>query len=233
MKYVIYVRVSTDEQKDGHSLETQQQICLAHVPEGVKREIILDSSSGGKNLERRTELKKALDMLEKGDVLLVYKMDRLVRDYIQYGHIMYLIQSKKATCIAVMEKDQDRTMKGFTAIISDLERQRIKDNTKNALQARKRAGYRVGRIPYGYSLGEAAKIIVNDSEQVIVKKMETLSSQGVCLRAISERLRKDGIYTRSGTSFSHVSIHKILKNAPAHREAYLKSPALRPDILPS
>ncbi len=222
MKYVIYVRVSTGEQREGHSLDAQKEICLAHVPAGCQFEVIMDSSSGGKNLEKRHELNKAMSLLEKGDVLLVYKMDRLVRDYIQYGHLMYTIQSKKATVIAVMEKDQDRTMKGFTAIISDLERQRIKDNTRNALQARKRAGYRVGHIPYGYSLGEAKKVIVNDQEQIILVKMERLLQLGVCLRDIEESLRKDGIYNRVGKPFSHVSIHKILKNSQSHREAYSK-----------
>lgn len=220
MKYVIYVRVSTGEQREGHSLDAQKEICLAHVPAGSHFEVIMDSSSGGKNLEKRTELNKALTMLEKGDVLLVYKMDRLVRDYIQYGHLMYTIQAKKATVIAVMEKDQDRTMKGFTAIISDLERQRIKDNTRNALQARKRAGFRVGRIPYGYRLGEAKKVIANDQEQFVLITMEKLLREGVCLRKIEECLRKDGIYNREGKPFSHVSIHKILQNAQSHRLAY-------------
>jgi DNA invertase Pin-like site-specific DNA recombinase len=220
MKYVIYIRVSTEEQTKGHSFETQTEICKAFMPPESEYEIILDSSSGGKVLEKRTQLQKALDLLEKGDILLVYKMDRLVRDYIQYGHLMYMIQAKKAGVIAVMEKDQDRTMKGFTAIISDLERQRIKDNTRNALRARKRAGFRVGRIPYGYQVASDKKVVRNQTEYQVLQEMEKLAAQGKSQREIASVLNVDGKLNREQKPWSHVSIHKILKNAPAHREAY-------------
>lgn len=220
MKYVIYVRVSTEEQKKGLSLEMQKEICRAYVPAGCHFEIIEDSSSGGKVFDRRIHLKKAISMLDRGDVLLVYKLSRLTRDFYQIGHIMHLVQSVRASVISVTEKDIDRAMVGFKAVISDIERRNIQENTRNALQARKRAGYRVGRIPYGYQLAEAKKVVVNETEQVILVKMEYLSQEGECLRDIAQRLHRDGIYNREGKPFSHVSIHKILKNAQSHREAY-------------
>ncbi len=232
MKYIIYVRVSTEEQRAGHSLQTQQDICLAHVPAGAEVQIILDSSSGGKDLERRVQLKKAINALDKGDILLVYKMDRLVRDYIQYGHLMYTIQAKKATVLAVMEKTQDRTMQGFTAIISDLERQRIKDNTRNALQARKRAGFRIGHIPYGYQLGENKKLVFQNSEQIILSRMKYLTSQGLSLRDLERNLDRDGITNRNGKPFSHVSIHKILQKCEGHLRAYSPDRGIHQDKLP-
>jgi site-specific DNA recombinase len=80
---VIYCRVSTDEQAKGYSLSTQLEACLKYA-EANGFEVIgtfKDDYSGATPIEARPEGRVAYDMLSRGvaDVLIVYRIDRLVR----------------------------------------------------------------------------------------------------------------------------------------------------------
>jgi site-specific DNA recombinase len=80
---VIYCRVSTDEQAKGYSLPTQLEACRTYA-ESHGYSIVntfKDDYSGATPIEMRPEGRFAYEMLSKGeaDVLIVYRMDRLVR----------------------------------------------------------------------------------------------------------------------------------------------------------
>lgn len=226
MKYIIYTRQSKPSKKSKIvplSHETQKQFCIDAIPNEAHKIFIVDPSRADNDIMKRKVFRESLDLILRGDVFVVYMLDRLCRDFYQMGYAKTLIEMKGATLMSVKEKDINRTMMGFTAVMADTQKQQIRERTKDALQLLKSLGYRVGRIPYGYCLGEAQKIIVNDKEQIILQKIEKLSQEGETMRGIARCLRKDGIYNREGNPFSHVSIHKILKNAQSHRQVYLKS----------
>ena len=73
MKYG-YARVSTKGQaKDGNSLEAQEKVLLENGAEKIYK----DAFTGTKT--ERPELNKLLDQLQKGDTLIVTKLDRIAR----------------------------------------------------------------------------------------------------------------------------------------------------------
>jgi DNA invertase Pin-like site-specific DNA recombinase len=229
MKYIIYTRQSKPSRKSKIiplSHETQKQKCLDILPKDGEKIFIMDPSGADNDIMKRKMFRDTLDLVNRHDIIVVYSLDRLSRDFYQMGYIKTVLEMKGASLLSATEKDIDRTMLGFTAVMSDSQKQQIRMKTKDALQRLKSLGYRVGTIPYGYQLGEAQKIVANEKEQIVLVKMEASVAQGDCLRDIAQTLRKDGIYNRKGKPFSHVSIHKILRNAPSHREAYLESPAL-------
>jgi DNA invertase Pin-like site-specific DNA recombinase len=226
MKYIIYTRQSKPSKRSKViplSHETQKQKCLSCVPEGANTLVITDPSGADNDIMKRKVFRDALDQVQRNDVFVVYALDRLCRDFYQMGYVKTTLEMKGATLLSVTEKDIDRTMMGFHAVLSDTQKQQIRSKTKDALQHLKALGYRVGRVPYGYDVNGDRKIVANPDEQVILVTMQKLYNEGETMRGIASRLHRQGICNRSGNPFSHVSIHKILKNAPSHQEVYSES----------
>lgn len=241
MKYVVYLRVSTDRQ----DIDAQRSQCRKYIERmggGNSHEFIDIDVSGSLRMEDREQMMLAIDSLEKGDIFLVDVRDRLGRNVYLNIVTSRKIHEKGAT-IACASQDMSHLDPGMMKLMetvldafSEFELYQIGMRTSKKLKEIKNQGFRTGHIPYGYQLGEAVERMVMTNkglqkkvshritnepyEQEILKKMEDLSSGGLDLRSIEQTLRKDGITGRSGKPFSHVSIHKILKNAQGHRMAY-------------
>jgi site-specific DNA recombinase len=81
---VIYLRVSTGQQTDGTSLETQRERCRAHCTAKGYTVVdeIVEVATGINSMKWRPEFGRVREMLRRGeaDVLLVWKFDRMSRD---------------------------------------------------------------------------------------------------------------------------------------------------------
>src|SRR5690606_18144610 len=136
-----YMRVSTDEQ---HLDLQRQALELA----GCER-IFEDHGVSGAARERKG-LKKALRNLKPGDVLVVWKLDRLGRSL---PHLIETITSLRNKNIGFQPfKEQiDTTSAGgrcymhILAALAEFEREMIRDRTKAGMDAAKRRGVRLGR----------------------------------------------------------------------------------------
>lgn len=241
MKYVIYLRVSTIYQ----DVASQRKMCLDYIDRkggGEWVEFVDQDVKGSLRMEDRDQMLNAIDALKPGDVFLIDSRDRLGRDPVLNVLTEKEIQKRKASleCVALnfdgMEPATVELMKTIMDGFSKFELYLIGRRTRNKLREMKASGFRTGRIPYGYTLGEAIertvitpkgpqkkvthKITQNPTEYQILEKMERASREGETVRAIAARLNRDGIMNREGNPWSHVSIHKILKNAPSHRAVY-------------
>ena len=234
MKYVIYLRVSTENQRElgedsGLGLKAQRESCMEYIRNHAPGEVLEfadQAISGTLSHFDRHELVKAIECLKPGDVFLVSKRDRLGRNVYHNIVAERAIQEKKATLVAVsqsMEGFDDGMLRLFKHVMdafSEWEVYLIGMRTREALRRKKAAGYRIGRIPYGYTLGEAKKLIRDHKEQEVLNKILNLKSSGKSVRKIAESLNMEGTLTRDGGRWSHVSIHKIAQNAESHRAAY-------------
>jgi DNA invertase Pin-like site-specific DNA recombinase len=136
-----YARVSTDEQ----NLEPQQQALRA----AGCRHIIKDKGISGAD-RSRPGLNEALTKLKKGDVLVVWKLDRLGRSL---DHLIALIDTigKQGAGFASLTESIDTTTAGGRLVfhmmgaLAEFERGLIKERTKAGMSAAKRRGKHVGR----------------------------------------------------------------------------------------
>lgn len=86
MRAVIYIRVSSDDQKDGGSLTVRERDCRAYAEAqgwdviGLYQDVFTAYKPG--QIDKRTELKTVREIIraKQADVLLVWKQDRLARD---------------------------------------------------------------------------------------------------------------------------------------------------------
>jgi DNA invertase Pin-like site-specific DNA recombinase len=137
-----YARVSTAEQNTG--LQTD-----ALNSSGCER--IFEETASGAQRER-PELKKAIEFLREGDVLVVWKLDRLARSLRQLIETVEDLQARRIGFVSVTE-GIDTTSAGGKLVfhifgaLAEFEREMISERTVAGLRAAKARGRVLGRPP--------------------------------------------------------------------------------------
>lgn len=139
-----YARVSTEEQ----NLDLQRQGLRAAGCELLYE----DKGISGATIERPA-LKRALKTARPGDVLVVWKLDRLGRDLRDLVNLAHQLTTK-GVGFKVLEGQgaeidtttaNGRLIFGIFAALAEFERELISERTKAGMAAAKRAGKHVGR----------------------------------------------------------------------------------------
>ncbi len=220
MKYIIYLRVSTDQQvNSGLGLEAQRQICLKLVPNDSQViEFCDEGYSGALEIEKRPALLSALNVLAKDDILLVAKRDRIGRDPIVNAMIERAVERKKARLISAsgdVRDDNDPSsilMRRMVDAFSEYERLIIGARTKSALHVKKKKNERVGYVPFGYQLcTDLVHLEPNQEEQEILSKIKQGREFGMSYRQIAKDFADMNILNRKGNQWNHVSIRRVMK----------------------
>ncbi|MBF0467249.1 MAG: recombinase family protein, partial [Nitrospirae bacterium] len=106
-----------------------------------------------------------------------------------------------------------RFMLKVMGAMNELEREQIGERTKSALQYKISRNERAGQIPYGWTLSEDGKTLIeNQREQEAIKRVVALKEKGYTLRAICIELTKEG-YKPAGKTWHPQSISNILRRA--------------------
>jgi len=221
MKYIIYLRVSTEQQsQSGLGLEAQRQMCLSYISKAGTPQSVLEymdeGFSGSLELDKRPALLESISQLEKGDILLIAKRDRIGRDPIVNAMIERAVERKKARLISAsgdVKDDNDPSsilMKRMVDAFAEYERLIIGARTKAALQVKKRKGQRVGHVPYGYRLStDNVHLELDDTEQKTLSDICEMLRNGIPLRKMAENLNEKENFNRNGKPWNHVSISRV------------------------
>lgn len=143
-----YIRVSTKKQADkGNSLEDQQNVLLG---EGVPAENIFVDKCTGTKMER-PEFDKLLALLQKGDELVVTKIDRFARNTVDGITTMQGLVDRGIRANILNMGIVDNTPMGkfiltILLAVAELERNMIVERTQAGKEiARQREDYQEGR----------------------------------------------------------------------------------------
>lgn len=150
-----YIRVSTGKQaKSGLGLEAQLALLVAA---GVEHHRIWVETASAKTGSDRPELDTLLSILERGDTLVVAKLDRLARSTVDFGRILQRA-AKDGWHLVMLDLGVDtRTSVGklvanIIAAVAEFERDIISERTTAALGAKKERGECCGgrktTVPY-------------------------------------------------------------------------------------
>jgi len=229
----IYCRVSTEDQgKEGTSLESQRQACLAKArAEGyqVPEELIFIETYSGLSLDR-PELPKLRDTSKNDGIaaIMAYTPDRLCRNGEDILTLAKEFKAQGIKLIFVKEQWEDTLNGKLIAFIlgwaSEFEAAQIRERTMRGKRARALAG----KLPanshaklYGYSyvpgkgVGEGIRYI-NEEQAAVVRQMYQWLLEGLSTDAITYRLRELEIPTPSGKGYwIRSTVLQILKN-PAY-----------------
>ena len=135
-----YARVSTDDQSLNMQLDALNKA-------GCER--IYQEHASGKNTERE-ELSKMLDALREGDVIIVYKLDRISRSVQDLESLVKRFQEQGVEFVSLTDQIDTSTAMGrfffhVMSAISELEHDIIVERTKAGLEAARARGKRGGR----------------------------------------------------------------------------------------
>lgn len=223
MKAVIYLRVSTEDQSLG--IEAQRSACHAYCEKNkipIAAEFVDEGLSGGLPPEDRPALLSALESLNKGDIFLVAKRDRVARCKRAVSLVEMAVEKKKGRIISTQDEGtwaQDENdpmafmMRSMADTFAQFERLTIKQRTRAALAVKKSKGERTGHIPFGFKLAEdGIHLEVEEEEQSIIKLIRELKDSGMSIREIADELNEREILNR-GSTWSKSSTHRILQKA--------------------
>ena len=212
---IAYIRVSTARQgRSGLGLEAQRraiaEFCeregLATTDEFVE----VENGKGADALERRPQLAAALAAAKKARCsIIVAKLDRLSRDV---AFIAGLMASRVPFIAAELGADADPFMLHLYAALAEKERRMISARTKDALQAAKARGVKLGR--YGAEqLSVLNKAAAFERARGLAPLLADMKGRGLLSRAIALELSTLGIATPSGGRWHPQTVQRALGRA--------------------
>ncbi|MBD3631295.1 recombinase family protein [Cyclobacterium sp.] len=179
-----YARVSTQDQK----LELQLDDLKKYGCETIFKE-----KMSGKN-KTRPQLTKMIDQFRKGDVVVVWKLDRLGRSLKDLIELVSSFREKGVEFVSLKDGIDTGTATGrFTfnifASLVEFEREIIRERTMAGLEAARARGRKGGRPPglskEALAKATSAKILFESGERTVKEIADGLGiSRATCYRYI-------------------------------------------------
>jgi DNA invertase Pin-like site-specific DNA recombinase len=212
-RFVAYFRVSTDKQgKSGLGLEAQREAVRTYLDGGrwsLVQEFV-EVESGKRN--DRPELTAALATCKKHKAkLIIAKLDRLSRNLAFIATLM----DSGVEFIAVDNPHANKLTVHILAAVAQHEREMIGQRTRDALQAAKARGKKLGNP----KLAEARKRAVQGNKSAaahyaanVLPVIREIQASGVkSLRGVARALAARGIATARGGVWTPVQVSDILR----------------------
>lgn len=224
---VIYCRVSTAVQEDdGTSLETQEMEGRKYCVENGYRVVeVLREVHTGTELDERPEMSKLRAMVRAGqvDVIVVWTFDRLARNMVHQGVILYELDKAGVTVESVRENLDDtlegRLLRQVVAYMAEKEHQRIKERTQAGIRRRVEHGKPLlGGVPlYGYAFNEdRTGYIENPETAAVVRRIFEMVAAGVTFREICRTFAREGIPSPRGSAVWETRPIALIIDNPAY-----------------
>lgn len=241
-KVGIYLRVSTERQareaegslkSQKQRLELEVQRRNDHSPQkwGEIAKIYVEEGRSGKDTNR-PEFQKMMADLRAGviDTVMVTELSRLSRSVTDFLRFMEQVNSLKADFICPQYDFDTTSPAGRVFIIilmalAQFERELTAERTRNNFHARALRGlWNGGQQILGYDIdpNNKARLIVNESEAAIVRRIFDTFLQGSSVQTTAHELNAMGLRNKTfrnrlgelkgGKPFDKKSVHRILTN---------------------
>ncbi len=224
-KYVIYQRVSTEEQaNEGYSLAAMRERSEHYIKSQEDSQLIKvyedRGVSGSVDPSKRPALSQLLSDL-KGkkvvpDVVLVWKLDRLSRSLRDTLNLEHILRKANVALESVTERIDTSSPSGkmfFATIASfgEFEAAQIGERTFNAMRSK------VAEIPLGGSPGigyrlRRKNLVVDVKQAETVREIFTQFLRLKNYSKVADFLNSKNIYTVRGKLWNHKSIKRVLTN---------------------
>jgi site-specific DNA recombinase len=236
VRAALYARVSSDQQAQAGTIQSQIEAVLARAAEdqlAIEPELrFIDDGVSGATLVRPA-LEKLRDAAAAGaiDRLYVLCPDRLSR---QYAHQMVLIDELGRCGVQVLfvnhqlgKTPEDHLLLQVQGMVAEYERAKILERSRRGKLHGARAGKLsvLGSAPYGYryvpgEVGCVAQYNVHLPEAAVVQEIfQRVGMERMSLRQVCKELEKQGILSPSGMNRWSASTLKGMLANPAYKGA--------------
>lgn len=190
-----YIRVSSDMQLQGHSLEAQRRaITDACAARGyILSKIIADEALSARSdrIESRPGLSSILEAVKahQVDVLLVHSLDRLARNVMTTLRVFNLLAENGVAFVSLSESIDYTSPEGrlqltvlgaFAAYFSD----NLARHVSKGKDERTHRGLQNNQLPRGYTHDDAGNVVIDATTAPAVLDMWRLAMEGKTMRQI-------------------------------------------------
>lgn len=227
MKYILYCRKSTeDSDRQIQSIEDQKR-AMEELAQTKEIEIVktLSESKSAKE-PGRPEFEKMLKLIRSGkaDGIITWKLDRLARNPMDGGNIIWMLQQGLIKKIVTNDKSyhpHDNVL--MMSVEFGMANQFILDlskNVKRGMKSKCEKGWKPGLAPIGYLNDLSSKTIIPDPERnSLIRKMWDLMLTGCYTPEKIAKIARDEWKLTSpqrkksgGVPMSRTTAYKIFKN---------------------
>lgn len=214
MEAAIYCRVSTAEQAEGVSLESQRARCEEYIRlRGWKvARVYKDVESGSRS--DREALTRLRENLHWYGAVVCWRLDRITRSMAFFCKLLEECQQNNVQFVSATEGFEIGSIGGevmakMLAVFAEMEGRVIGERTR----ASKRRMLEKGKIPwrakYGYQRSDTGDFIAEKREACVVNDIYRYRVSGDTLEQIADRLNQRGI-PRRGKLWGYRDISHIL-----------------------
>lgn len=223
-KCFVYARVSTDEQASGqyNSVESQIDICKHYIEIQKEKgwqfiDSYTDPGFSGKNLDR-PGMQHLISDIKQGriDVIIVYKIERLVRSIKDFYMLWDLFEAHNVTFVSATQQFDSSNAMGKLMLnvllsFAQFERENTSEKTRDKMKQRARLGkWHGGLFPFGYDYNkESKKLVINKTESIAIRKSFSLLIEGRKPTEIANYLNAKGFRTKARPVTTKDGLKKI------------------------
>lgn len=219
MKAALYLRVSTLEQAiEGNSIDAQKKrlTSFAESQDWTIHDFYIDDGYSAKDL-KRPDMQRMISDLEskKIDVILVYKLDRLVRSVADLHHLLELFDKHDVKFKSATETFDTTTAMGrfFINLVASMaawERETIGERVRMGMEEKAlKGGWNGSQAPFGYDLVDGS-LVINPEEAKCVRMIFDMYKR-IGTGNIARQLNRMNIHSRYGR-WSQTGIAYLLRN---------------------
>ena len=217
-KAIGYVRQSTTKQA---SLVWQEDIIRSEADKRSHRleRIFYDKASGGNSERTGFSLMKESITTKAVDFLYVWRLDRISRNVSDLLDLYDFCSQYGVTIVSIADPitatgdSLARFQISVVGSVAQLQRELIAENQRIGLRRKHDLGLHLtARVPFGYRYISTDKIVIQEEEAEIVRRVYELYLGGIGYKRICSIFAAEGVMVR-GNPFRVHNVRSILTNA--------------------
>ena len=219
MRVVGYIRVSSKKQIEGYSLKLQttkiKDYCKLMEYELV--EIYEDKGISGMSLNKRDGFKDMVEYLKSNQIdgVVVFSLSRLGRKMTDVVSFLEVLKNNGKMFYSVKEglSNDDKIgglIMNILSSINQFEVEQIRERITDVKREKKSKGLVYGKPRYGWDNIEG-KLVKNDKEFKVIKRVKNLRTRGYSWSKISDRLNNERIPTKSHGVWNMGTVYNMMK----------------------
>ena len=210
MRAAIYARMSTDKQSPDSPADQVtrcREFAAKHDLQVMEALIVTDAGISGASRHNRPALLELMARIDEWDVLLCWDSSRLARDSEDLGWIRNRLRAHRRTGYEVSTGlDLFNVGAKVLGVMAEEYLVKLRADTQRGLRGRAERGLSTGGTPYGYRSepvaldehgrpveGAGFRIVIDETEAAVVRRICELYLGGAGLREIAHRLNADGV----------------------------------------
>ncbi len=217
-----YCRVSTDNEDQANSFESQQRYFkqyIEHHPDWELYEIFADEGISGTNTKKRKQFNRMIACAKNGDfdLIITKEISRFARNTLD--SIYYTRDLKKHGVAVIFMNDGINTMDGDAelrlAIMSSIAQEESRKTSERVKWGQKRQmeqGVVFGRSMLGYDVKDGKMTINEEGAKIVRLIFHKFVYEGKGTHVIARELREEGIRPMRVKEWQNTVILRVIRN---------------------